>query len=418
MVSKIQVWVSVNNEDVEAGTLYHHFKEGVESATFYYTESYLARADAYALDPALPLEVGPLQTPEELPIFNAFSDSSPDRWGRSLVKRAETLRAKEEGETARTLSEADYLLGARDDLRQGNLRFRNTETGPFLATSDKGVPAVNDLPELLNLSSRIEDGSAGVEELRRMLQAGSSLGGMRPKSHIRAPDGSVAIAKFPSSRFDEWDVMAWEKVALDLARAAGVNVPDSQLVQVAGQNVLIVTRFDRTGDGSRVGYASALTMLEASDGQQRSYVEIAAALEELSSRATSDIHELWRRMAFSVLISNIDDHLRNHGFLHDVGPTWRLSPGFDMNPNPDPGRKYHKTAIDEADTESSVSTLLQVAPYFRLEPTDAVAILRDVYKSTREWRSVAEEHGVSTTEIARMEPAFQHERSEAASDLI
>jgi serine/threonine-protein kinase HipA len=414
---EIEVWVSIAGEDVFAGTLYSHFRRSIESATFRYAEAYVTRPDAYALDPALPLDLAPHQTPTELSIFNAFSDTAPDRWGRSLMKRTERLRAKESGETARSLGDVDYMLGARDDLRQGALRFRTSPEGPFLATEDSGVPALNELPELLDLASKVENDTAGMEELKRMLRAGSSLGGMRPKSHVRESDGSLAIAKFPSSRFDEWDVIAWEKVALDLAQRAGVAVPRSQLIDVVGQHVLIVTRFDRTNHGERIGYCSALTMLESRNGQQGSYVDIAAKLEEVGASTTPDLHQLWRRMAVSVLISNTDDHLRNHGFLHETGGSWKLSPAFDLNPNPEPGKKHLHTAIDETETEASAELLIDVAPVFRLDEEEAVSILREVYQETREWRNVAGTLGMDAQQIETMEPAFEHAASEFAANL-
>lgn len=420
MSREIQVWVSIEGEDTKAGTLFHHYKGGTESATFLYDESYLADPSAYSLDPALPLVAGAQPTPGGRALFNAFSDSSPDRWGRSLIRRAEVLTAKAEGRATRSLSEVDYLLGARDDLRQGNLRFRTSDDGAFLAVPDDGVPAVNELSAILEISARIESGDADLAELHRMLQAGSSLGGMRPKSHIRKADGSVAIAKFPSSKYDEWDVIAWEKVALDLAKTAGIEVPRSELVQVAGRNVLIVDRFDRTSSGQRVGYASALTMLEATDGETRSYVDIAAALEENSSHAGEDLGQLWRRMAFSVLISNTDDHLRNHGFLHDYGTSWRLAPAFDLNPNPEPGTKHHRTALgeDESDTASSIATLLEVAPIFRIDQDQAIQVLSEVRDSISGWREMACGLGLSRVEVELLEPAFEHERAQEAADLM
>ena len=182
--------------------------------------------------------------------------------------------------------------------------------------------------------------------------------------------------------------MAWEKVSLDLARDAGVTVPDSQLIRIGDQHVLIVDRFDRRGT-ARIGYASAMTMLEARDGDQRSYLEIAAVIEERSAAATADLHQLWRRMAFSIMISNTDDHLRNHGFLHENGESWSLSPAFDLNPNPDPGPKDLSTAIDFDDTRASVETLLAVADYFRLDASEALNVLaksREPLRAGAGWR--------------------------------
>jgi serine/threonine-protein kinase HipA len=226
----------------------------------------------------------------------------------------------------------------------------------------------------------------------------------------------VAIAKFPSANWDTWNVMAWEKVALDLAREAGVTVPDSQLIRIGDRNVLVVDRFDRRGT-ARIGYASAMTMLEASYGDQRSYLEIAQVIEERSTAAGAELRQLWRRIAFSVLISNTDDHLRNHGFLHERGDSWVLSPAFDLNPNPHPGLKDLSTAIDYTDTRASVDTLMRVATYFRLDASDALEILAKVTQAVARWRTVAQSHGLLQQDLDVMEPAFEHAAGERARAL-
>jgi serine/threonine-protein kinase HipA len=416
MSGEVAVFTAVGEKNLLAGRLYSHRHRGVESASFVYDNRFLASPDAYALDPALPLVAGTLQTPVGRPLFGAFTDSLPDRWGRMLIRRAELVRAKAAGTAPRSMSEADLLLGVRDDLRQGAMRFRLDDQGPFLAPEDSGVPALTDLPALLDIAARLERDSADYDDLRRLLRAGSSLGGARPKAHVLDAAGRVAIAKFPSDGSDPWDVMAWEKVALDLAQDAGVTVPDSQLIRIGDRHVLIVDRFDRRGS-ARIGYASAMTMLEARDGDQRSYLEIAAVIEERSASATADLRQLWRRIAFSILISNTDDHLRNHGFLHDRGEAWSLSPAFDLNPNPAPGQKYLSTAVDFDDTRASVETLLSVAEYFRLDASQALDVLADVTKAAASWRRVALTHGLMQRDLAEMEPAFEHPESEQARTL-
>lgn len=210
--------------------------------------------------------------------------------------------------------------------------------------------------------------------------------------------------------------MAWEKVALDLARDAGINVSDSRLIRIGDRNVLVIDRFDREG-ATRIGYVSAMTMLEARDGDQRSYLEIAEVIEQRSPAATSELRQLWRRMAFSILISNTDDHLRNHGFRHQHSGSWALSPAFDLNPNPDPGPKELRTAIDFYDTRASIDTLLSVAEYFRLSSGDALGALRQVTMATGRWRVVAASHGLRQAEIDAMEHAFEHGERERALAL-
>jgi serine/threonine-protein kinase HipA len=412
----VHVWLAVGADNVKVGQLYGHRRRGTESATFQYEPSYLARPGAYAVDPALPLASGAFQTPVGLGLFNSFRDLSPDRWGRRLRDRQERLRAEEMGQVPRQLTELDYLLGTRDDLRQGALRFRTQEVGPFLEIPDRGVPALTDLGDLLAVAARVENDDAGADEIRRMVQAGSSLGGARPKTHVRDRDGSLAIAKFPSPRTDTWEVMAWEYVLIELARQAGIRVPAARLETIGNQYVLIVKRFDREPiTQHRVGYASALTLVEALDGEQRSYLDIAETIEEVSPRATEDLQELWRRIVFSVLTSNTDDHLRNHGFLQVGSGQWELSPVFDLNPNPAAGTKYLSTAINEVETRASLDLVLSVADLFRLDPDEAQRQVATVRTAVSAWARVAAAVGLDRTEISKMRPAFDHPGAEVAT---
>lgn len=404
-MSAVTVYVADGGQPMMAGTLYTHRRRGTESATFTYDPRYLATPGAYALDPELPLHAGAQQTRVGRALFGAFTDCAPDRWGRTLVTRREAALARAEGRATRALGEADFLLGVRDDLRQGALRFRVGD-GPFLADEDTGVPALTDLPALLDLAARAESDTADLSDLQRLVRVGSSLGGARPKAHVRDVNGRVAIAKFPSANHDTWNVMAWEKVALDLAERAGINVPASRLLNLAGRNVLVVDRFDRTDTGERIGYVSAMTMLEASDGEQRSYLEIADVIQNSSARATDELHQLWRRIVFFVLVANTDDHLRNHGFLHQRDSVWRLAPAFDLNPNPAAGPKYLNTAINDTDDTASVAAALAVAGFFRLSDDQARVILGHVSAAVGQWRAVAALHKLDTADIAAMAPAF------------
>jgi serine/threonine-protein kinase HipA len=417
MTDDVEVFAAAGRRNILAGRMYPHYRRGSESASFIYDDRYLAAPDAYQLDPALPLVAGTLQTPVGRPLFGAFADSLPDRWGRTLIQRAERARAKAAATAPRSMSEMDLLLGVRDDLRQGALRFRRGGEETFLAAEESGIPALADLPALLDIAVRAERDVANYDDLRRLLRAGSSLGGARPKAHVLDRAGRVAIAKFPSESSDTWNVMAWEKVALDLAQAAGIEVPDSQLIRAGGRHVLIVDRFDRRG-GTRIGYLSAMTVLEAADGDQRSYLEIAAVIEERSRSATAELRQLWRRVAFSILISNTDDHLRNHGFLHERGESWKLAPAFDLNPNPDPGVKDLSTRIDFESSRASIDTLMSVAPYFRLDEADATETLSQVARSVGRWRDVAVSNGLQQQDLDFMEPAFEHPETRRAWELI
>lgn len=400
----VRVWVDEGSA-VEAGTLFPHRRGRSQSATFSYTGEHLAREDAYSLDPALPLVGGALQTPVGVPLFGAMADAAPDRWGRTLLDRSEMRSAREQDRAPRSLDEVDYLLGVRDDLRQGALRFSRGRA-PFLAEPDSGVPALTDLPALLALADRAEDDRADLGDLQRLVQVGSSLGGARPKAHVRTADGHVAIAKFPSRANDTWDVMAWEKVALHLAEVAGITVPSSTLLDLAGRRVLVVDRFDRGRDGSRTGYASAMTMLEARDGDRRTYLEIAGVVEERSAHATDELHELWRRIVLTVLVSNTDDHLRNHGFLHERVGVWRLAPAFDLNPDPQAGPTYLSTDIDGSGSPATLQAALGVCGLFRLSPAAARSIIGEVAAAVGTWRAVASSYGLSPRQLDAMAPAF------------
>lgn len=413
---EVEVFVQIGAEDVLVGRLWSHRRQGVESETFNYAPEYIARKGAYPLDPALPLVSGQLQTPVGKAIFGAFSDCAPDRWGKTLIHRRHRKSARNDNTGELSFDEVDYLLGVRDDLRQGALRFRDPESGQFLATESDGVPHLADLPELLKFADRAERDVANQEELEILLKGGSSLGGARPKAHVTDQNGRIAIAKFPRISDDEWDVTRWEAVTLTLARDAGLTVADSELHEIGGESVLIVNRFDRRGE-QRVGYVSAMTMLEATDGEARTYLDIVEVIEEESDRATEDLHQLWRRIAFSILISNTDDHLRNHGFLRATSGGWSLSPAFDLNPNPEPGMRLLNTAIDSRSNEASLAMLLEVAELFRLGVDEVRTIVGEVSDSTERWRDVAARAGLDRASIAQMEPAFEHESAEMARDL-
>ncbi len=412
----IEVDVQIDAQNVPAGRLWTHRHGQSESATFSYLDDYLQREDAYELDPGLPLQAGQHQTALKHALFGAMADCAPDGWGRRLVRRAELQRARETDAQPRVLAEVDFLLGARDDLRQGALRFRGHASRQYLAADSDGVPHLIDLSRLLNAAEELERDEPTSEDLRLLLHGGSSLGGARPKAHVLDTQGRLAIAKFPAPKADEWDVIRWEAVALTLAKAAGIIVPEHKLHVIENRPVLVIRRFDRDTNG-RIGYVSAMTMLQAKDGEHASYLEIAEAIEERSPDAGADLRELWRRIVFSILISNTDDHLRNHGFLRKSTAGWSLSPAFDLNPNPEGAAKQLATAIDENKTEASLATALDVAGLFRISEAQARAIVGEVLGATGCWRDVAKVMGLGGRQIERVEPAFAHDQHVAARGL-
>jgi serine/threonine-protein kinase HipA len=389
------------------GRLWARSRKGKEGASFEYDDAWLSNPFRFALEPALILGKGPHHTMAGRLIFGAIGDSAPDRWGRVLIQREERRKAREERRAPRALFEVDYLLGVSDITRQGALRFAESKGGPFLAIGAQ-VPPLLQLPALLGAALRISADGGNDADLLLLLAPGSSLGGARPKASVVDRDGQLAIAKFPQHG-DLTRVTLWEAVALQLAAYAGIPTSHWRVERVAGQEVLLVRHFDRRNN-ARVPFLSAMSLLNATDNEPRSYLEIADALRQYGAKPEEDCAQLWRRIVFSILVSNTDDHLRNHGFLFDPAGGWRLSPAYDVNPLPaDIKPRILTTAIDEADGTASLDLAFQVAPHFGVKPDRAKAIVRDVGKAVVRWRETAASMGLSSNETERMASAFEHE---------
>ena len=388
-----------------------------ESATFEYDQNWLAHPERFSLEPALKLGPGPFHTASEQPLFGAIGDSAPDRWGRVLMRRAERRRAEREGQTPRTLREIDYLLMVDDEARMGALRFARAEGGPFLAAyGPTRIPPLIELPRLLTAAENAANDTETDEDLRLLLASGSSLGGTRPKASVRDRDGQLAIAKFPN-KADEVKTVLWEAVALTLAAKAGISVPVWRIENVGKKPVLLLKRFDRDG-GMRLPFLSAMSMLGAKDNEAHSYLEFVDVLRQHGAAAKEDMHALWRRIVFSILISNTDDHLRNHGFLW-VGPAgWRLSPAYDLNPVPtDIKPRVLTTSIDLEDGTASLKLALRVASYFELAADEAHVIAAQVGHAVATWRKEAGKLGLTVSETDRMASAFEHDDLKASLAL-
>lgn len=415
------VYIDTDGVPRLVGRLYVTAHRGRETATFQYDEAWIASADSFALEPALSVSRAPHYAGEDRRMFGALGDSAPDRWGQTLLRRVERRQAKTENRAPRALHEVDFLLGVTDSVRQGALRLALTDGGPFVAPErPSGVPPLVELPALLAAADRYLADQETAEDLRLLLAPGSSLGGARPKASVRDTNGTLLIAKFPKRIEDDYRVVAWEAVALQLARDAGLRTTESRLDRLADNDVLLVTRFDRrvTAHGvRRIPYLSAMSMLGAVDGERRSYVEIADALRAHGAAAAEDLAELWRRIVFSVLISNTDDHLRNHGFLYDGVAGWRLSPVFDLNPVPaDVKDRVLSTAIGlDGDPTASLEIAFAVASQFGLKSADATRIAAEVGAATARWSTVAARFGMTVSEIDRMHSAFEHEDARAAT---
>ena len=401
---KIYVYCQLNDTNELVGYLWSHLKGRSETASFQYAESWLANPNAFIIDPALYLMPGQQYTAN--PLFGIFTDCAPDRWGRVLMQRTEKRIAKEENRTPRTYNDIDYLTRVDDVARQGALRFKNTPEGEFIYSAElKPVPPLIKLPELLSASEKILENNETAEDLKLLLAPGSSLGGARPKASVIDNDGDLCIAKFPR-KDDTGNVVLWEAVALSLAENAGLNVPQWQLVTALNKPVLLVKRFDRIKD-KRIPFMSAMTMLSAKDGDKNfSYQNIADIIRQNSSNPKDDMVELWRRIVFSVFISNTDDHLRNHGFLRLDNKGWRLSPVYDINPNPD-NVGMLTTAISDGNYDATLENAFSVADYFNLSPEKAKNIVEEIKCAVSKWKQVAARLEISSSEIRSMEDVFK-----------
>jgi serine/threonine-protein kinase HipA len=409
MDREILVYVDLNGAPLFVGRLWARVRKNKETVSFEYDKSWLEHPQRFSLEPALTLGPGAFHPPSDKVLFGTIGDSAPDRWGRVLMRRAERRRAEREKTTPRTLWETDYLLMVDDELRQGALRFAEREGGPFLATDGAvRVPPLVDLPRLLSAAEHVAAETDSDEDLRLLLAPGSSLGGARPKAAVRDRDGHLAIAKFPH-RDDDINIVVWEAVALTLAAKAGIAIPEWRLENVAGKSVILLRRFDRV-DGARVPFLSAMSMLGARDNETRSYLEIVDALRQYGAAPRRDMQMLWRRIVFNVLISNTDDHLRNHGFLYAGQDGWHLAPAYDLNPVPtDIKPRALATAIDLDDGTASLRLALSVAGYFELDDRAALEIAAEVGRAVSTWREEAGALGLTQAQIDRMASAFEHE---------
>lgn len=390
-----------------AGVLHRHARRGGEALSFEYYSSWLDDPARFSLEPALSLGRGAFVPADGLPIFGSIGDSAPDTWGRRLMQRAERRRAEHAGRAVRTLQELDYLLGVSDVSRLGALRFRYAGEEVFQAPTSVGVPGLVALGRLLQITQRILRDEDSDEDLQVIFAPGSSLGGARPKASVIDQHGNLSIAKFPKET-DEYSIELWESVALTLAERAGIRTPDHELIRVAKQPVMLSRRFDRAAR-TRIPFLSALSMLGLRDGERGSYPELVDALTTHGAQAKADARELYRRVTFNVLTSNVDDHLRNHGFLWAGPDGWTLSPIYDLNPTPTDVRpRILTTNISLDEGTCDLDLVLSTAEYFGLGLKEAKGIAKEVASATSTWRQVAGGAGASQNEIRRMSSAFEH----------
>ncbi len=407
MEKEILVFLDLEGHLIQVGRLWARERSGRESVSFEYDHQWLKHPRKFSLDPALKLIEGSFHTLADKPLFGAIDDSAPDRWGRMLMRRHEKRSAKKEKRASRTLREIDYLLLVDDETRQGALRFKYEEQGAFLTNYNQNhIPPLVSVGRLLMAANHILEETDTEEDLRLLFAPGSSLGGARPKASVRDKDGHLTIAKFPK-KDDENDTIGWEAVALTLAQKAGIEVPEWRLESVGRKRILLSRRFDRRKN-MRLPFLSAMSVLAAKDNETHSYLEIADAIREMSAEPKKDLEDLWRRIVFNVLISNTDDHLRNHAFLYSTG--WNLAPAYDLNPTPtDIKPRVLSTTIDLLDPSASIDLAMSVFPYFQLEKARAKKIVKEVAAATALWQKVALKLKIPKKEIDRMATAFEHE---------
>ena len=404
MTDTIEIYIDYADETHLVGLCRYVAKRREQSSVFEYAGEWLDNPDAFALDPAnLPLDGGQIYTTSDKSALpGALRDTAPDRWGQQLVKRAFRKVGEE-----RVLSEIDYLLAITDQTRIGALRYKRENEDSF----DHGighyrVPPLIQLPALVNAANAVQANTESTEDLKLLLNEGSPLGGARPKSAVMDNDGTLAIAKFPKLD-DDRSIPHGEVLAMTLAAKAGINASKARLQDVAGWPVALITRFDRR-DGQRIPFLSAMSLLGLNDGDEATYTDIAECIRMYSSEPTADLHELWRRIVFGVLTGNLDDHLRNHGFLYDKNDKWRLSPAYDLNPVPlEEKARELTTWISEEGPDANLDIARRAAPYFALKENLAEAIIFEVTAALKGWRNTARQLGMSAADIAVYATAMQ-----------
>ncbi len=380
---------------------------------FEYDQPWLDAAGTFNLDPSLEPRPSEQRRPTAAQLHPIFTDAAPDRWGQRLLDRRELELAKREGRKARPLDPFDYLIRVNDATRMGALRLQRPSDGRFIDDSQLGVPPKAELRELEAAADRLERGTKASEDersawLEKLLAPGASLGGARPKASFENTDGALWIAKFPAPN-DLRDKGAWEYVLGQLAMQAGVTVPEHALLSLGlTHHTFVARRFDRAGSHRRM-FASAMTLLDRSDHpDDAGYLDIAAAIElhgtPTASAIGEDLEQLFRRVVFGAVTGHRDDHLRNHGFLHD-GTGWRLSPAFDLNPMPE--KAAHELAFDDAGTRTAdLEAIAATARHYRLNTQQAAHIIAEVKGAVSVWRPVAKNVGIDRDEQELVAAAF------------
>ena len=387
------------------GELSYESLRGSDSYAFQFNDEWLKRYGNLFISADLNNYKGLQYTQLEKDIFGCFSDALPDRWGRTLLNRREQILATEEKRPVRRLSSFDYLLGVDDSSRMGGFRFKKTPDGDFINSSNTlRIPPLTSIRELIHASREIEKSEEGnklpdKKWLTQLVQPGSSLGGARPKASVVDTDKVLYVAKFPS-RKDDYNAGLWEHFCHLLAKKAGINAASTQVISTSDKyHTLLSRRFDRTDDGRRIHFASAMTLLGLSDGTNAStgngYLDIVDFILQNCTEVNKNLQELYRRVAFNICIGNSDDHFRNHGFLL-TAKGWTLSPAYDMNPTLN---EYQSLLISNSSSKADLAILSDACEDYMLPQDVATKIISEVVAAVKGWKALATKLGIANSEM-------------------
>ncbi|MGO4534187.1 type II toxin-antitoxin system HipA family toxin [Leifsonia sp. 2MCAF36] len=423
------------DEPVRVGTLRASFMGGrtLAGSSFEYAASYLASQESYALSPDLPLVAGKQFSGGDTTLFGAFADVTPDDWGVGLIDAEYALQRGDRLPPA--IGEFDHLVQQNDLTRMGALRF----TAPgVLPSADRWLTAAkhtaantHDVRRIAEAATRFEEYEATDEDIEILGFVGSSLGGARPKATIQESDGTLWMLKLPSNRDRRSDLEAWEATALDIAQQAGLRAPRHRLIRLAEhESSLLVERFDRAGNPGtasqhRVGFISAMSAMQLTQqNQQATYADFADTVDHLNPGSSqADLRELFQRVALTVLVGNVDDHWKNHGFIREEtstgGTAWRLSPLYDVNPTRAGSRVRSRRISDRDDPANrDIRLLIESSGVYQLNAGDAAEALLPVVSAVSNWREIAAGNGIRAAEIESMASAFDETQLERAAEFV
>lgn len=406
-MKKLLVYADFNwlNKVELVGELSYESLRGSDNYAFEFEDAWLRQYGNLFIGADLNNYRGLQYTQPGKDIFGCFSDSLPDRWGRMLIHRREQIIAASENRPVRRLSSFDYLMGIDDLSRMGGFRFKETAGGDFINSSGTlRIPPLAKIRELINASDEIEKSEEEnrlpeIKWLAQLVQPGSSLGGARPKASVIDADKVLYIAKFPS-RKDDYNVGLWEHFCHLLAGKAGIDAASTKVITANNQyHTLLSRRFDRTGTSGRIHFASAMTLLGLSDGDNartgHGYPDIVDFILQNSTDVNKNLQELYRRVAFNICAGNSDDHFRNHGFL--LTPKgWTLSPAYDMNPT----RNDHQSLlISRFTNKADLQILLNSCEDYMLPHNIAEKIIIEVVTAVKDWKELAVQLGIANQEM-------------------